>query len=270
MFGARTRWQAETFVCSLRGHCAPAAEVAELSSADAGLGVDLPDGRRMARCVRCDAWVAGDRPADPSRTSLPPLDELELPRRDKALRQALLLRLIAIDRGIHSVLFGLVAAALLTLQYKLGPLQRWAADLRSNLSSTLNQTGRNPSRDFLLHVLDRILKINRHGFGVLIITAVIYCVLEGSEAVGLWLEKRWAEYLTAIATAGFLPFEIHELMDRTTVLRIVALVINVAVLIYLVWAKHLCGIGGPPDDGRDHVDREAVFGPPAFVPAGRE
>ena len=37
---------------------------------------------------------------------------------------------------------------------------------------------------------------------VLAVTAVIYAVVEGVEAVGLWRERRWAEYLTAIATAG--------------------------------------------------------------------
>jgi uncharacterized membrane protein (DUF2068 family) len=262
--GRRTRWQAETFVCSLRGHCAPAATVAELRPEDAGLGVDLPDGRRMARCTRCDAWVAGPVPDSPDQPSLPPLTELEMPRRDKELRQALLLRLIAIDRAIHSVLFGLIAAALIALRYRLGPLQRWAADLRTTLTSTLNQTGRNPSRDFLLRVLDRILNINRNSFGILVATAVVYCVIEGTEAVGLWRERRWAEYLTAVATAGFLPFEIHELLARTTVLRVAALTVNLAVLVYLVWAKHLFGIGAgrAGEPGSSDVDRNALFGPP--------
>src|SRR5689334_1382480 len=119
MFGLSSRWQAETFVCSIRGHCAPAATVGALRPEDAGLGIELDDGRRMARCVRCDVWVAGEVPESPDQPSLPPLDELDIPRRGKELRQALILRLIAIDRAFHSVLFGLVAAALLTLRYKL-------------------------------------------------------------------------------------------------------------------------------------------------------
>ena len=71
-------------------------------------------------------------------------------------------------------------------------------------------------------------------------------MVEGTEAVGLWYEQRWAEYLTALATAGFLPFEVHELTNRVSVLRVSALVINLAVLVYLVWRKHLFGIGGRP------------------------
>ena len=59
---------------------------------------------------------------------------------------------------------------------------------------------------------------------LLLVVAVAYAVVEGTEAVGLWFEKRWAEYLTVLATAGFLPLELHELTVRVTVLRVLALI----------------------------------------------
>ena len=55
------------------------------------------------------------------------------------------------------------------------------------------------------------------------------------ESIGLWLGKRWAEYMTTIVTASLLPFEIIELVHRVTVPRIGTLVVNLAVLGYLVW-----------------------------------
>jgi uncharacterized membrane protein (DUF2068 family) len=54
------------------------------------------------------------------------------------------------------------------------------------------------------------------------------------EGTGLALCKRWAEYLTVIATASFLPLEIYELVRRLTVPRAAALVLNLAILLYLV------------------------------------
>ena len=77
-----------------------------------GLSVKSLDGDRAMRGARSThaAGVFGS-PAAPVRETLPPLRQMRVPRRGKVLREALVLRLIAIDRGVHSVLFGLVAAA---------------------------------------------------------------------------------------------------------------------------------------------------------------
>jgi len=98
---------------------------------------------------------------------------------------------------------------------------------------------------------------------LLALVAVAYCVVEGVEAVGLWMQRRWAEYLTALATAGFLPLEIHEIAARVTVARIVTLIVNIAILLYLLWAKRLFGIRGGPKAEREEgrIDPEEVFGP---------
>ena len=46
----------------------------------------------------------------------------------------------------------------------------------------------------------------------LVVTA--YAVLEAVEMVGLWLTKRWAEYLTFIATVALIPLEVYEIVDK--------------------------------------------------------
>ncbi|MGH7524549.1 MAG: DUF2127 domain-containing protein [Gemmatimonadales bacterium] len=69
--------------------------------------------------------------------------------------------------------------------------------------------------------------------------AFLYSALFLTEGIGLWRQRRWAEYLTVVATASFIPFEVFELIQRITVPRIAALVINIAVLVYLIWKlKH--------------------------------
>ena len=56
-----------------------------------------------------------------------------------------------------------------------------------------------------------------------------------SKALGLALEKPWAEYLTLIVTACFLPWEIFEIIRHVTWLKIVILLLNIVVVIYLVF-----------------------------------
>jgi uncharacterized membrane protein (DUF2068 family) len=255
-------WHPETFVCSRRGHITPAAHVARLRPEDAGLGVDLPGGRRLVRCTRCDVWVDGHPPAEPSREVLPPLSEVPVPRRGRPLRDAIVLRLIAIDRGVHTVIFAALAALVILVDLNFASLR---SEVESLLQNVTGQTGQGASQGVIVREFEKFLNVHKGTLTVLFVTAVAYAVVEGVEAVGLWLERRWAEYLTAIATAGFLPFEIHELTVRVTVLRIAALVVNVAILVYLVWRKRLFGIRGGVkalERGRE-LDREELFGPPA-------
>jgi uncharacterized membrane protein (DUF2068 family) len=260
----RRKWHRETFTCAFSGHVVPAAQVAKLRPEDAGLGIDLPDGRRLARCLRCDAWIQTTAPAKPTREHLPSIDELQVPKRGRALRDHIVIRLIAIDRAIHSVLFGIIATGLSLLEAKFGSVNRWAQDLVNTLTRTTSDTGPATSRTFIVRELERLLHLRSHTVLLLAITAAAYCVIEGVEAVGLWGERRWAEYLTAIATAGFLPFEIHELVKRVTVLRVTALVVNLAILAWLVWKKRLFGIRGGAKalEVEEEFDRHELFGPP--------
>jgi len=256
-------WHPETFVCARRGHATPAAEVARLRPEDVELGVDLADGRRLARCLRCDVWVEFDPPRHPTLETLPPLDQLPVPRRGRPLREAIILRLIALDRGVHSVIFGALAALLFALELNLASLRNEAQRIISDVTS---QTGQGASQGFIVRELHRFLHVGKGTVTVLAFTTLAYCVVEGVEAVGLWRERRWAEYLTTVTTSWILPFEINELIKRVTVLRVGALVVNVAILVWLLWRKRLFGIRGGPQ-AEERPDPALLFGPRA-APAG--
>jgi uncharacterized membrane protein (DUF2068 family) len=69
-------------------------------------------------------------------------------------------------------------------------------------------------------------------------------VIEGVEAVGLWYQRRWAEYLTFVVTTALIPLEIYELTATVSWFKVVALIVNLAIVIYLLFAKRLFGIRG--------------------------
>jgi len=95
-------------------------------------------------------------------------------------------------------------------------------------------------------------RLDEAGVGV-----VAFAVLEAVEMVGLWLTKRWAEYLTFVATAVLLPLEVYELSAGVSVLKLVTFVINLAIAVYLLWAKRLFGING---GGRAEQERRRAAG----------
>ena len=258
-----SRWSAETWICSLRGHRVPVASAARVRPEDSRIGVELAVGRRVGRCLRCDAWLVVSRPARARFDTVPPLSELDLPRRGELLREAIVLRLIAVERGVHSFVFGVLAIALIVLDSNLGALHHAAQRLRDQLDSVASQSGRAGSRTFVDSGIQRVLGLHGHTITVLAITASIYAVVEGVEAVGLWRERRWAEYLTVIATAGFLPFEVHELVRRVTVFRVGAFVVNLALVVFLLWSKRLFGLRGGPRAMETRVDWRAIVDHPA-------
>jgi len=258
------QWNAETWVCSIRGHVTPASRTQRLRPQDRELGVDQADGRRFSRCLRCDAWTVGDAPPpqEAAYETIPPLPELDLPRRGKPLRDAIIIRLIAIERGFHVVVFSLLAIALFFFETKLFSIQSFARTAADRLDGVANNTGPHASRDVLSRELQRIANLHRGTVTLLAITASAYAVIEAVEAVGLWFERRWAEYLTVVATAGFLPFEIRELAERVTLLRLGALVVNIVILVWLVYTKRLFGVRGGVSALHEQIDWDAVLAPP--------
>jgi uncharacterized membrane protein (DUF2068 family) len=78
--------------------------------------------------------------------------------------------------------------------------------------------------------------------------------MEGLEAIGPWRGRRWAEYLTFVATVVFVPYEIYELTKTVSALKVLTLVINLAIVAYLLVAKRLFGLrGGGRAERADHA-----------------
>ena len=67
------------------------------------------------------------------------------------------------------------------------------------------------------------------------IVTLAYAAVFATEGIGLWMQKRWAEWLTTIITASLIPLEVWELCFRPNIGKAAVLVANTAIVIYLVW-----------------------------------
>lgn len=85
----------------------------------------------------------------------------------------------------------------------------------------------------MIHFIDWLTSMTPRGIAFAGTLACVYALLYATEGIGLWLHKRWAEYLTVIATASLIPFELWELTRGFSALKIAALGINVVIVIYL-------------------------------------
>lgn len=140
-------------------------------------------------------------------------------------RQDLTLLLIA--------LFKLGKATLL-IAVCLGALQLLNPDISTRAQQWDMAIATSSDRLLFHHLLAGVLALSPTRLEVVALGAFAYAGLFAAEGVGLWLGRRWAEYLTVVETASFLPIEIFELVRRLTPLRMTALVFNLVVVAYLI------------------------------------
>jgi uncharacterized membrane protein (DUF2068 family) len=253
-FRPRLHW--ELLLCGLRGHELVGTDAAELRAQDAIFAREDEAGTRWYRCLRCDSWLALAPPEHPVRPYPPERVEIELPLRAKPLRDMIVLRLIAVNRAFHFLVLGALGALVLVFSANRGTLRetfyKVVADLQGGVVS-----GQSHARHGLLHELDNLFTTSSTHLHELGAVLLAYAAVEGIEAVGLWYQQRWAEYLTFLVTASLLPLEVYEIATRTTALKVLAFVINVLVVIYLLFAKRLFGLRGgvAADEAESELDQ---------------
>lgn len=246
----KTRFHYELIACGLRGHQLVGTDVATLRPGDELLVREHGDGLRWHRCLRCDSWVPLRPPESPAREHLPERAEIQLPLRGRPLRDRFVLRLIALDRLVHFLVLGALAALVFLFAAKRAEFSPTFYRVLDDVQGTLG--GPNGLRGGgLVRELGRAFAAKSATLHLLGLALAGYALLEGVEAVGLWFAKRWAEYLTFLATSLLLIPEVYELTGRITVAKVITLVLNLAVVGYLLYAKRLFGLRG---GGRAEAD----------------
>jgi uncharacterized membrane protein (DUF2068 family) len=238
----RPRFHWELLVCGVRGHELIGTDAARLRPEDAVV-VREEAGVRWYRCVRCDSWVPLAPPAHPTRETPPAREQIKLPLRGKALRDRIVLRIIAIDRAIHFVVLAALAIAVFLFAAHEVRVRDWFYRVANAIQGGAGSPNHVAGHGFL-HSIEHIFTLKSSTLYAVAAAAAAYAVLEGVEAVGLWYQKRWAEYLTFVATIAFIPYEIYELSKAVSPFKLVAFVVNIAIALYLLFAKRLFGLRG--------------------------
>ena len=244
-------------MCGTRGHELVGLDARELRAEDARVAFE-DEGVRWHRCLPCDSWLPFRAPEQPTRDHPPDRDEIELPLRGKPLRDKVVLRLIAINRAFHFLVLGLLGIAILLFAAHAGELKetfyRVVADVQEGVGGGPVQT----SKTGLVHELDRLFTLKSSTLQLVGFAVLVYAAVEGLEAIGLWYQQRWAEYLTFVVTTSFIPLELYELVHKLTPFKVFALILNIAIVAYLLSAKRLFGFRGGA--AAEHAERERDIG----------
>lgn len=225
------RW--ELRACGRKGHVTykPTGPLASRLRAQTATG-------EAWRCLRCGDFVPG-----PPAFEGPP-DKAPIVLRGKALRDATILRLLAAERAIRGLVLLLVAYAVHRFEASQDSLQRLFDKDLPAFRDLGNRLHIDVDGSAIVRTMRHLLTIKGTTLTVVALLVAAYAVIELVEAVGLWYLKRWGEYFTVVATAAFLPLEVYELTEHATITKVLALVVNVAAVVYLIVAKRLFGVRG--------------------------
>jgi uncharacterized membrane protein (DUF2068 family) len=235
-------WDWELRSCGRHGHVTWRPSEDDLAER---LRVETVDGEAW-RCLRCATFVVGAPKGEG------PAEDAPLVLRGKALRDAFILRLLAAERFIRGVLLVALAYGVYKFDGAQNSLEKVFRDYLPTLKPFADKLGIDLQNTGPVKLIQKALTADHSTLELVAIGVLAYGALELLEGVGLWLMRRWGEYVAMVGTLVFVPLEVYELVERVTWLRVAAFVFNVFAVVYLLWTKRLFGFRG----GREAFEAE--------------
>lgn len=138
-------------------------------------------------------------------------------------------------RGLLTIaVYKFIKAALL-LALGFGELHYLHGDVAHEIAHWVDLLRGDPHNHYLMWLAERLAKVDEHRLRQLSVGTFFYAALFLIEGIGLSLRMRWAEYLTIVSTASLLPIEMYGLIRRPGEAKALVLLVNVAIVAYLVW-----------------------------------
>ena len=135
------------------------------------------------------------------------------------------LRLIALLKLFQGSVLGIVG---------LGAVRLLDPDLFQRFYLWMQRLSLGTDHRLVLKIVDGAMGLTPQRLSGIAVGAFGYTLLLMTEGIGLWLGKRWVEYLTVVVTASFIPFELIALTYRVTMIRALMLVVNAVIVVYLL------------------------------------
>lgn len=152
-----------------------------------------------------------------------PVTEQIQPERRRQSRGLLIIAAFKLLKGIGLLIVGFGARHLIN------------ADLDNVVEHWVDVFRMDPNNYYIHALVERVTNLDAHKLRALSFGTFFYAGMLLTEGIGLAMRQRWAEYFTIIATSSLIPVEIYEIFRHTTLMKVILLLVNVAVVWYLAW-----------------------------------
>jgi uncharacterized membrane protein (DUF2068 family) len=137
-------------------------------------------------------------------------------------------------RGLRLIAAFKLLKGFALLAVGIGALKLLHKDVAAVVEHWINVFQVDPHNHYIHLLLGKLSILDDRRLRELSVGTFLYSAIFFTEGIGLALRKRWAEYFTIITTSSLLPIEIYELVKHASLGKGFALLINLAVVVYLV------------------------------------
>jgi len=124
---------------------------------------------------------------------------------------------------------------LLLLAAAYGELRLHDASLSAKLVTWVEARPSGLEHNVVTWVLQWLSGLSESKIQALRFVTFTYAAVFAVEGIGLWMQKRWAEWLTTIITASLIPLEVWEFLHRPNLGKAAVVIANVVIVAYLFW-----------------------------------
>ena len=141
--------------------------------------------------------------------------------------------------GLRTIatLEALKGIAILVLMLVIFGVHKHAEDIAENLLYHLHIDPDRHAAQAVLHAADRLTDAR---LWTVALAALSYATVRFVESWGLWNRRVWAEWFSLLSGALYLPWEILKLIERVTWVHVAVLLINIAIVLYMLWIRVRC------------------------------
>ena len=95
----------------------------------------------------------------------------------------------------------------------------------------------NPHQHYVGIFIDLVSRVSDIRLWKIATVAAVYVILRFIEAYGLWYIRPWAEWVAIASGTIYVPFEALDLIHRPTWFRLLVMVINIGIVLYMLMLR---------------------------------
>ena len=134
------------------------------------------------------------------------------------------IRIVSLFEGAKGLFVLLVGVGLLEFIHK---------DLHLVAEQIVRELHLNPARHYPRIFIEAVNHLTDGQLWAMAFSALLYSVLRFVEAIGLWLQRQWAEWFGVLTGGIYIPVELFEIMRRITWPKVAVLIVNAGIVGYL-------------------------------------